>query len=225
MMASYTYLAGSMIFLCLWLVLFSLRKDLRKQMLVMSIIVSVLGVIFSALLWIHDWWRPETLSSSAVGIEDLILGFGVGGILSTIYFVVFNKRLAEHRKHKDLETFIIVLIAFVVGAFSTLVLKAASWIAWLIAMSIPTIIIYIIKPKLIKQSLWTAFLVTIIALPVYILMYIIEPSYIARWWLFQNLTGIVIFTAPLEDLLWFFSAGMFFGIIYTFWHGGKVENR
>ncbi len=41
----YAYLAGSIILFSVWLVFFLVRKDLRKEMLTMSVLIGVLSVV------------------------------------------------------------------------------------------------------------------------------------------------------------------------------------
>jgi hypothetical protein len=40
-------------------------------------------------------------------------------------------------------------------------------------------------------------------------MYYLEPTLFTEWWMNENLTGITFLRIPIEDILWFFTAGLF----------------
>src|SRR3712207_3905003 len=88
----YAYLIFSALSLIPWIIIFFYRKDLRNEMLSMSLIVTVFGVIWQYLYWTHDWWSPQTILSTRVSIEDILLGIGNGGVISVIYTVLFRRK-------------------------------------------------------------------------------------------------------------------------------------
>jgi high-affinity Fe2+/Pb2+ permease len=61
---SYAYLAGSAILFAVWLVFFFLRRDLRKEMLTMSVLIGVLSVVTGYVWWTVDWWGSRRNSAS-----------------------------------------------------------------------------------------------------------------------------------------------------------------
>ena len=93
----YAYLLGTIIFLIIWLILYLHRKDLRKEMIVMSMLVAILGMFSEYLWWTHDWWRPQTITGTTIGIEDLLLGFTNGGIAAVLYEELFKKRMYKYK--------------------------------------------------------------------------------------------------------------------------------
>jgi len=70
----YAYLFGDLFFLFIWLILFFARKDLRKQMLIMSFVVAPMGPI-SEIFYLRDYWQPQLFNGWSVGVEDLLLLF------------------------------------------------------------------------------------------------------------------------------------------------------
>jgi len=88
----YTYLFWTAIFLIIWGTFFIKRKDLRKEMLVISFLFG-LGGLISELTHIQDWWQPLTITNTSIGIEDFLIGFAIGGIASVIYNFIFNKKI------------------------------------------------------------------------------------------------------------------------------------
>lgn len=69
---NYLYLAGILPFIIGWIFTFFLRQDLRKQLIIVSII-STPTALFASFLY-KDYWQPQyliSLSSIHVGIEDI----------------------------------------------------------------------------------------------------------------------------------------------------------
>ena len=71
----YAYLVGTIVFFIPWLILFLMRKDLRREMLIGSVSIAIVSFLTSLFLFTVDWWHPETITGTRVGIEDLLLGF------------------------------------------------------------------------------------------------------------------------------------------------------
>jgi len=65
----YAYLAGSLVLFAIWLVFFLLRKDLRQEMLTMSVLIGVLSVVTGYVWWTVDWWKPHTITRTIVGVR------------------------------------------------------------------------------------------------------------------------------------------------------------
>ena len=75
----YSYLVGTIVFLAVWVVLFYVRRDLRKEMLFFSFWIAILSFCSGLFWWTKDWWLPPTMTGTIVGIEDFLVGFGSGG--------------------------------------------------------------------------------------------------------------------------------------------------
>ena len=95
----YTYFIGDLILLALWLILFLYRKDTRKEMLVISLVFGFIGP-FVELVHVLDWWKPLTITGTIIGVEDVLFGFGIGGVASVVYEHLFNKRIKIKRVKK-----------------------------------------------------------------------------------------------------------------------------
>ena len=225
-MVEYTYLVGSLITILIWFILYYFRKDLRKEMIVMGSIVMILGLIMEAFVWTKDWWRPVTITGSLIGVEDLLFGFGIGGVSAVIYEELFKKRLVFRKKtdhHHTKQLIFLLALSVILGNSSYFGLGYNSAISWVIAIMIPTIIMYILRPDLILDSVVTGSLLAFFGFIEAFVLNLIEPGFVYNWWLFESLSGIVILELPLEDIIWFFTAGLFVGIIYEFWQGGRLQ--
>ena len=224
-MVAGTYLIASLITTTAWVLLYAYRKDLRNEMLVMSSIVAIFGFIMEALVWTEDWWRPITITGTLVGIEDLLFGFGLGGMTAVAYEELF--KMKNVRKKVDLNHVkhlaILLAVSSAVGSFFYFVLGYNSFVTWTVSTTAATIVIYVIRPDLIIDSLATAFILTLFSIILFAILNSIEPGFVYSWWLFENLSGIIFLLIPLEDIIWFFTTGLFVGPIYEFWQGIRLQ--
>lgn len=226
----YSYLIADIVLLLVWLILFLLRKDLRKQMFIFSFTVGLLSP-FAELVHILDWWYPLTITGTRIGIEDFLFGFAIAGIASVIYKELFSKqvrlRKRTKQKHglenKNLFLIFILLLALFFGSFY--LLKLNSFYSSVIAFLIPTLFIWIKRKDLIFDSLMSGLLLMIVSFVGFIVIETIAPGWVASTWNFKTLSGIMILYAPIEDLMYFFLAGCFYGPLYEFWKEGKLVKR
>ena len=86
---TYSYLLMDFGFLIVWLILYFLRKDVRKVMWFVSLPLGFMGP-FLEYVYVNDWWRPLTITGTLLGIEDFLFGFGIGGISAAIYEELFK---------------------------------------------------------------------------------------------------------------------------------------
>ena len=226
----YSYLIGTLVLMTAWVILFLWRKDARKIMLAISFISGIIGLIVDPIYY-NDWWFPQTITGTMPGIESFLFGFAVAGIASIIYIELFSKRLKERSKKKKgelekniyLSTILIISLALFFG--TRFILKWPSFYASFPAILIPVAIIYIRRKDLIKSSLISGFLLVIIAIPAYLIPELIAPGWMASAWNFKVISGIKFLKIPIEDLIWFFMAGLFIGPLYEYWQEKKLVDK
>ena len=225
----YSYLIGSLALLIIWFVLFIWRKDVRKEMFIISLMFGVGGVA-SEFVYSVDWWHPLTILNTRVSVEDFIFGFATGGVAAVIYEEVFNKKMRWTRRriarHNNQNLYLpcLALILLFFGGFYWLHIN--SLYASLIAFVIPTIGMWIRRKDLISDSLLSGLLLSVVAFLFFIVPESIAPGWVANSWHWANLSGITIFKAPVEDIIWFFIVGLFIGPLYEFWQEAKlVKNK
>ena len=220
-----TYLIASLIAMAIWLALYLHRKDLRKEMFVVSSIVALLGLYMEAFFWTKDWWRPPTITGTVIGIEDLLFGFAFGGIAAVVYEEIFKRKLSRQivaeRNHR-VHLLIVLGLSVSIGLIGQFVLGLTSANTWMLAIGAPTVVMLCIRRDLITNSLATGAILTLIAFVVFSILNFIEPGFVYSWWLFENLSGTIVLGVPLEDVIWFFTAGAFLGPVYEFWNRRKL---
>ncbi|HTY43680.1 MAG TPA: lycopene cyclase domain-containing protein [Patescibacteria group bacterium] len=226
----YTYLIGDFIFLAVWAVIFLWKKNTKKEMLILSVLFGIAGII-AEIIYIKDWWRPLTITHTPVGIEDFLFGFSAGGIMSVIYEAIFKKkiRIKKARKKKkikrNLEFLFIISLLSILFLGSFFLLKLNSLFSTLIAFAVPISIIYIKRKDLITDSLATGVLAVLIAIIAYNLLDLMTPGWIQKFWLFENMQKIIILNVPIQEIIWYMLAGMFIGPLYEYWQEGRLINK
>ena len=90
----FSYLLTDAVFFFLWVALYLWRKDIRKEMVVISGLFGFIAIAGESFM-VNDWWSPQTITNTTIGIEDFLFGFTVGGIASVVYEEVFQKKLRK----------------------------------------------------------------------------------------------------------------------------------
>lgn len=223
----YSYLIASLLFLAFWILLFYLRKELRREMIVISTLFAFAGP-FAEIVYFKDWWKPLTLTGSFLSIEPFIIGFAIGGVASIICEEVFKKK---HKKEKrdtkkvrraNFDMFLLLSSLAIVFFGSFFLLKLNSLITTILAFGIPILMIYSKRKDLILNSLLSGILLVIVAMLVYSIVELITPGWVEAFWKFNNTPQLIIMNLPLDDIVWYFFGGAFIGPLYEYWKERKL---
>jgi len=196
----------------------------------MSLVFAFAGPL-ADILYTQDWWRPLSLTNTTIGPEALLVGFMIGGIASIIYEVIFQKRLETHKVFKAKEaqrnfSFLsILLISAILFFGSFYLLKFNSLFSTILALLVPTIMIWIKRRDLILDSFGTGIFLVIVASLVYSVLEFLTPGWVHAFWFFKNVPDIIIFNLPLDDIIWYFLAGLFIGPLYEYWQESKLVDN
>lgn len=223
----YFYIIWTVVFLLIWATLYIKNKDLRKEMLIMSLLFGVGGII-SQYIYVVDWWKPLTITKTLIGIEDFLIGFGIGGIASIIYEKVFKKRIKKKSKFKLISiktSWVFLLLIFLfLGSFFILNLNSAY--SSIIAFGTCILIVFIQRKDLIKNGLITGLMMMVLGALTYLLLNLVYPGFIEEFWYLEETFFSKLFLGiPLGEYLWYFLAGTFIGPLYEFWQEERLENQ
>ena len=194
-------------------------------MLFMSVFVALWVFIFEYLMFTNDWWRPDTITGTRVGIEAFLLGFTNGGIGAVLFEYINNKRTRSIRKDSRLGLFFkqhpyLIWLPYLVGiAFMVIgyfVLDFHSFWATFIGLALTVIIILIIRHDLIIDSIIGGISMLLVAIPVYLIIMHYFPGVVDKFWYLDLLSGILILGIPIEELLIYFTGGMLAAPSYEF---------
>lgn len=223
----YAYLISALIFLFIWLILYLYRKDLRHKMLKMSLILAPFGPL-SQLLYIRDYWRPELFNGWVIGLEDIIFSFAIGGIASVIYEDFFGKKYVKrHLPRHRMSMLTIVLFVVIFMAIGNLYLGYNSIYVSILVFLIIGLFVILLRHDLLKDAIMSGLLMACLMSLFYFGSHLILgkvfDDIIQRWWITGNISGVLIFGLPIEELAWGFGLGFIAGPIYEFINGLKFK--
>lgn len=222
-MDKFVYLIALIPFCIVWLLIFFKRKDLRQEMLTMSLLIGIVSVLTSYFWWTVDWWRPLTMTSTKVGIEDFIMGFTTGGIMATIYEVVFKRGLYKRKLHHHISGGLTIL--FLLSQTTMLLfwgIGLTSFWASTIAMFLVAVIMLFVRRDLLFNSFLSGVLMASISALFYGVILLISPEWINHTYL-SGLSGISAFGVPIEEFIFWFMSGLVFGPFYEYWQGERLR--
>lgn len=220
---TYAYLLFAMLFGLVWLAFWFYRKDLRVEMLTMSVLFGVLSVIVSTLWHNLDWWLPSSILGTRVGLEDFILGFFNGGVVGVIYEVATGRHLRSRAKHKDLHVALIVLASLIVVALAITTFNLTTFMAYNVVLFAVAALIVWRRHDLLMNALVSGALMVVLALPIYWIVELAYPGWLDVIYVLDLLSGVKFIGIPVEDLVFFFFLGMAGGPAYEYWQEAKLE--
>jgi hypothetical protein len=215
------YLIGTGIFFIFWLLFYIHKKNLRKEMLIMSFLVAPLGPL-SELFYFRDYWNPDYIFPIfGVGIEDLLFAFFIGGIGAVAYEELFIKKIRKTKRDQSKLLAIIGILSLFIFITLTLFFKMNSIYSSSIVFVLGGLIIVYKRKDLLKNAIGNGILVAMIMLLFYVIFTSIFPTVIEDWWQLHNLSGFFLGGAPIEEIIWGFCWGFLIGPLYEFWRGYK----
>lgn len=221
-----SYFVYSLLFVAVWLILFALRPDLRRDMLIISLVVMPLGPL-SEIWYLRDYWQRPTITGYPISIEDALFAFAIGGAAFALHKVLFNQ--ASLTGPARLRQPWLVAAAGVIVFGSTLLLTGLlgvnSIFSSILAFVLCSLIVWGVRPDLIRPSLSSALLSLLLFMIVYQLMRVVFPGALARWCTGCNPSGVMVLGVSLEEMLWDFSWGLLGGVIYDAALGRVLQKR
>ena len=221
----YAYLIGCLIFFIVWLLFFTLRKDLRKEIIFGSILALPFG--FVERLWVPEYWDPPSLfnliSEYGVGLESFFFCFICGGTAAVIYEIISRKKTVKTRlKHRYLfGPYISVAIIFILLEF--LFADKTIYNA-IISLLIGAIIIAIKRKDLIGQIIFGGIFFAIVYFLLFLIFNRLFPDYTSTTYALENLWGIIVLGVPLEEIIISFGAGAAWSSFYEYIKGYRTKN-
>lgn len=223
----YAYLIGNIAILFpIWLILFFYRKDLRNDILLMSIVLGICGPL-SELWYLQDYWNPQTFTGTRIGIEDFLFGFFIGGIASVIYKELFNKHISKQKNKNHHLRFIFAFIAIAIFIFNILfyIFGINSIYASMVVFLSMASLMYYFRRDLFIDGLASGIFLAMIMFLAYLIFLLIFPEAIHKWWFLHNISGVLILGIPIEELFWAFSLGLVAGPAYEFFIGLRILKK
>lgn len=213
---------GNIFFFIIWIILYYHKKQLRKEMLLMSLLIAPLGPI-SELFFTYDYWQPVYwIKIFWFGFSDILFGFFIGGIASVIYEEYFITKIRKSKREHSKEFAYLALLGAIIF-FLLFAFGINSIYANIISFILIGLMIIYKRHDLWKNAIGSGIIVAILMFLFYIIFTMIFPTIIQDWWMLNNISGIIILGAPLEEIIWGFSWGFLAGPIYEFWKGVREK--
>ena len=213
----YVWLVWSSAFLLPWVLLYALFPQHRVAMWWASVFMAPFGL--TEPMFVPEYWNPPSLFELAqrtgFDIESIIFSFAIGGIAAVLYNIILHKRMEvlspaerhqwRHRWHRWA-----LAVPFVLFP----ILYFLPWnpvYAGIAAMMLGAIAAVLCRPDLKSNTLLGG--VLFLALYTIFLLGLkwSAPGYIEQVWNLKDLSGIVIYGLPIEELMFGFS----FGLVWT----------
>ena len=218
------YLSAGVFYFFIWFVFFLLRKDLHKQMLIIGLFL--IGTAPINVIWHGDYWAPPYVFGEIFRFEDFFWGFAFSGVVAVAYELLFAEKLKSFHRKSTVDSGIELLKIMLLIIGPLLVFSNIFHLNSIYSISISLVLIlvymYSRRPDLIRDSLWSGFFSFIFILVFYVAWQYPYPGVFERFWKLNEITGVLIFGIPIEELIWFFLAGAFIGPLYAFIVGDKI---
>jgi hypothetical protein len=228
----YVWLFWSLLFLVPWGILYAVFPAQRRGMLWASLFTAPFAL--TEPLFVPKYWDPPSLFSLAqttrFDIESFFFCFGIGGVASVLYNVLTGRAripLAPRPKGMHLARYHYVSVASPFIAFLLLL-----WVPWnpiypcIIAMFVGAIATMLCRPDLARKT-WIGGLLFVLYYLVFIIgLHLSQPGYIERVWRLSELSGILVWGLPIEELLFAAGFGLYWSGVYEHltWRRQAVES-
>jgi hypothetical protein len=217
-MYQYSYLLFGLILLVPWIAACIARPDIRRELVVSSLVSAPLGPLFE--FWYHaDYWNPEVMGPWSVGIEDLLFGFCVGGLGAVAYEVLLNrKRIPRYGKINPVFFFLAFAAGILAHAFliptglNSIYVSIGSFIT-------VTVIMLIRRRDLVPVALVSGVTLASFMLLAYQVVLSFHSVMFEQFWHLENLSGVFILRVPIEEPLWGLGWGAFIGSAWKYGYG------
>jgi hypothetical protein len=217
----YVYLTGSFIFLIIWLVLYTLRRDLRKDMLFGSLLSMPLAI--TEFIFVPGYWNPQVVLkipflTSFIDLESFIFSFAVGGIAAILYEFVLKKRLVRARENREITKrhfYALSLCLIVSFILFFAILRVPLIYSGIISLFAGSLVVAFNRKDLFKEMIIGGCLFLVVYFIIFIcILNFIYPNWIITEWNLNNLLGVFIFGIPIEELLYALSFGSLWVVVY-----------
>lgn len=213
----YAYLFGSLITLVIWMFFFIKRKDLRKEMLLLSVVTMVLAP--TNILYYGEYWKPQfVIDFYNFGIESIIVCFTYGGIVGVIYEYVFRETTYKLRSIGSQIPKFEFAVSFLLGVVSILVLELFTNLNVIYTTSTGMIVMGILfiyfRRDLLIPSIFSGLFSVTLSVVVYWIMLIFFPRFFDLVWVPDTISNIRWLLIPVEEYYFHFALGFAIGVMY-----------
>lgn len=215
------YITANIIGGVTWLFFYITRKDLRREMLIISIVSAPLALL--DLLFVPSYWVPQTLGNIPIGLEGFLYSFEMAGVSAVSYEYFTRKHLHKIRNYRHPLLWILILILILPVSLYTsyaagLNVALGLYSAGLIGM----LVIWLARRDLIKSSLIGALSYGTVYFLSLALWFNLFPQTM-EWFTLENLPKFFILRVPIYEIIFGLLQGAYWGNIYELLFGYKYD--
>lgn len=213
----YAYIFGCLILAVFWLLIFLIRKDLRREMIWASLLGLPFGII--EFFFVPHYWNPESLfdlmRKFGFGIEGFIYSFSIAGIAAAGYEFLRNKKLKKIPRDKKLHLapFILFVFVFLLLKFIFPVKPMLDLTAAFLAGAFLTAVL---RPDLLRQIIGGGMIFGVFYFLVFSFLNRISGDVVQNFYAPQILGNFKLMGVPLEETIGAFAGGAFWSTIYEY---------
>ncbi len=216
----YEWLAFALLWDAVWFALFLVKPHLRRQMVWVSIFTAITGL--AEPIFIPKYWNPPSLlnlsSTIHFDVESIIFSWGTGGIGSVLYEVLLNtkhRKMApqeylQERRWLHMFSLLAMPVIFLTLSFLTNLNPIYSVS---IALTVGAVAAVACRPDLAKNTILGGVLFTALYFLLFSAIILVFPSFLNSWNL-EALSGVLILSVPIEELMFAFTFGMMWSGVY-----------
>lgn len=216
--AAFAYVSFFLFFGLIWLGLYLSRRDLRREMMQLSICCAPLGVL-GEFFYRQDYYFLTVLYPFIWQVQAALIGFVYGGVAVALY--AGFRHIYFRRKHGTKPKHPLWLPTLAVGGslFMFLGMQYVGINSIYLSMAVLMLgglSILIFRPDLLSYAIGSGVAVAVIFGIFYLLFQIAFENAIQQYWNTTALSWGFIWGIPVEELVWAFSWGFLVGPAYEF---------
>src|SRR5258708_3971229 len=181
----------------------------------------------TSLLFVPQYWTPPSLfdldQKIRVGIEDFLWAAAVGGIASVVAEILLKERLSVIRKAARKRHFAPLAVVVVVFPALEFWHPGKTIYNTIIAFAIGAVVIAVLRSDLIPTMLIGALSFTALYFVLFLLVLLLYPDFVKRYYTLSHLLGIYVRGVPIEELLFAGTGGAVWSVAYEYVQGYRLE--
>lgn len=224
---SYSYLILCALYFVVWCFFFLLRKDLRKELCIITLFCAPLGITE---LFYYDYWRPDFLFPLSIrfGFEDLLWAGIVSGIGAVSYELLAKRRTYRVRKLSpgwmgEVWLSATLVLGLLILYFGTTHFGINSYTISIVGFLSVAAITVLWRQDLLRDALLSGLILATITLCVYQVWLLLYPHAFADYWVSKNISRFVILRVPVQELLYSFAWGSVIGPLFEVMGGLRLR--
>jgi hypothetical protein len=235
----YAYLIGTIGLGIVFLLIYALRKELRRLMVYSGLFYLVYGFIIFLFIKLlatdparainPGYWTPPSLfdlnsKTGGYGIEDALFSFFAGGIAACLYDVLFKIRAAKKADHKLKKGHALSLALLVSSVVFVLTPLNAIYFFIFLGFFGAAAIIWQRKDLLLNALAGGVIFMVLYGI-LFTVFNFLFPHFLADYYHLQMTSHIMVLGIPLEEYLYALSLGLMWAPIYEYEHRVKDRKR